>query len=120
MMDLVLVKRDANIYIYGVRGVWVQLLGVHGACIQVILVLHDCIWNSPIASLILPAFNDTGSLGFPHWVTASHFLVGNRKGELKPTTFSLLLLFHIFLSFLEQSVVGRWRVGGGLQMPSGP
>ena len=29
----------------------------------------------------------------PPWVTASRFLAGNREAELKPTTFSLLLLF---------------------------
>ena len=36
----------------------------------------------------------------PPWVTASHFLAGNRETEQKPTTFSSLLLFRVFLSFL--------------------
>ena len=36
----------------------------------------------------------------PPWVTAFHFLVGNKVAELKLTTFSSLLLFSIFLSFL--------------------
>ena len=36
----------------------------------------------------------------PPWVTASCFLVGNWEAELKPLTFSSLLLFHFFLSFL--------------------
>ena len=34
------------------------------------------------------------------WVIASHFLVGNREAELKPTTYFSLLLFSDFLSFL--------------------
>ena len=56
--------------------------------------------------LVLPAFNDTGSLvGWhiplvPPWVTASRFLAGNRETELNPITFSSLLLFRVFLSFL--------------------
>ena len=36
----------------------------------------------------------------PPWVTAFRFFAGNREAELKPTTFSSLLLFHIFLSLL--------------------
>ena len=32
---------------------------------RVILVLHESIWNAPTDSLVLPAFNDTGFLGFP-------------------------------------------------------
>ena len=57
-----------------------------------------------------PNLDDTGSLcSPPHqvvysliqpWVTVSHFLVGNMEAELKHTTFSSLLLFHVFLSFL--------------------
>ena len=52
----------------------------------------------------------TDSLGFPlrhfvdpllpPWVTTSGFLVGNREHELKSTTFSSLLFFLVFLSFL--------------------
>ena len=77
---------------------------------RVILVLCECIWSAPMILLVLPAFDDTSSLGcpcvgwsiplLPPWVTASHFLVGNREAELKPTTFSGLLLFCVFLSFL--------------------
>ena len=70
----------------------VQIFGVEGAR-ALILILHECIRNA--ASLALPAFDDTGSLGFhpscfmvPPWVTASRFLVGNREAELKLTTFS--------------------------------
>ena len=63
--------------------------------------------------IVLPTFDDTGSLGspprqdlyppgtmVPSWVTASPFLAGNREDELKPTTFSLLLLFRVFISSL--------------------
>ena len=35
----------------------------------------------------------------PSWVTASRFLAWNREAELKPITFSSLLLFCVFLSF---------------------
>ena len=52
--------------VYGVGGVWVQLLGVQGACI--ILVLRECIWNAAAVSLVLPAFDDTGSLSSPYQV----------------------------------------------------
>ena len=54
--------------------------------------------------------DDTGSLSspprqvvfpprsmVPPWMIASRFLVGNRKADLNPTTFSSLLLFRIFL-----------------------
>ena len=34
-------------------------------------------------------------------VIASHFLLGNRETDLKPTTFSSLLLFNVFLSFFS-------------------
>ena len=53
-----------TIYILG-GGVWVQLLGGQGACTCVILVLCECIWNVPAVSLVLPAFDNTGSLGSP-------------------------------------------------------
>ena len=68
--------------------------------------LRECIWKGSAVSLVLPAFDDTGSLGFPPrqevyppgsmvplWVTASLFFAGNMEAELKPTTFSSLLLF---------------------------
>ena len=91
-------------------GVLVQLLGGQGARAHVILVLRECIWNATTLLLVLPAFEDIGSLprqvvyppGFmaAPWMTTFHFLVGNREAELKPTTFSSLLLFCDFLSFL--------------------
>ena len=46
-------------------GVWVQLLGVQGGPACVILVLRECIWNAPEVSLVVPAFDDTSSLGSP-------------------------------------------------------
>ena len=52
-------------YIYGVGGVWVQLLEGQGPRARVILVLRERIWNAPAVSLVLPAFNDTGSMGSP-------------------------------------------------------
>ena len=36
--------------------------GSQGAHTHVILVLHECIWNAPAVLLVLPAFDDTGSL----------------------------------------------------------
>ena len=66
----------------------VRLLRGQGACARVIVVLRECIWNASPVSLGLPAFDDTGS----------RFLAGNTKAELKPTTFSSLLLFRVFLS----------------------
>ena len=38
--------------------------GIQGARYRVII-LRECIWNAPAVSLVLPAFDDTGSLGFP-------------------------------------------------------
>ena len=83
---------------------------VRGAHARVILVLGECIWNEPAVSLVFPAFDDSGTLGSPPrqvvyplvalWVTASCFLTVNREAELKPTTFSSLLLSRVFLSFL--------------------
>ena len=92
---------------------WVQLCRGPRARACVILVLRECIWNAPTASLVFPDFDDIGSLGYslsqvvypplsmiPPWVTSSRFLAENREAELKPTTFSSLLLFLVFLSFL--------------------
>ena len=50
---------------HGVGGVWVQLLGDQVVRARVILVLHECIWNAPVVSLVLPVFDSTGSLGSP-------------------------------------------------------
>ena len=57
-------------------------------------------------SLIKPAFRAILHAGWfiensvSTLVTASLFLAGNREAELNPTTFSSLLLFRVFLSFL--------------------
>ena len=80
---------------------------------RVILVLRECIRNAPVVSLVLPTFDDAGSLGSPPlqvvyplgstvtpWATASRFLAGNMEAELKSTTFSSLLAFRDVLSFL--------------------
>ena len=45
--------------------VWVRLLGIQGPRARVILVLRECMWNVPEVSIVLPAFNDTGSLVYP-------------------------------------------------------
>ena len=50
---------------YGLGGVWVHLLEGRGACARIILVLRKCVWNAPLVSLVLPAFDDAGSLGSP-------------------------------------------------------
>ena len=95
------------IYIYGMGGVWAQLLGGgQGARAPVILALREYFWNAPEDSLVLPAFDDIGSLGSPPhrvvyplgppWGIASRFLAGNREAELKPTIFSSLLIFPVF------------------------
>ena len=83
--------------------------GGEGARALIILVLHECTWNAAAVSLVLPAFDDTGSIGSPPhhmvyppgsmvplWVTASYFLAGNREAELNLTTLSSLLLFRVF------------------------
>ena len=68
----------------------------------VIFVLRECIWNAPLLSLVLPAFDNTGSLGslpcrviYPLGSTLGGCLLlppaGNREVELKPTPFSSLL-----------------------------
>ena len=48
---------------------WLELFGFNGwgvkGCDRVILVLRECIWNAPAVSLVLPAFDDIGSLGSP-------------------------------------------------------
>ena len=61
------IKIHAYIYIYmcGEGGGCVQLLGGQGARAHVIHVLRECIWNAPAFSLVLPAFENTGSLGSP-------------------------------------------------------
>ena len=80
-------------------GVWVQLLEGQDARARVIFVLCEGIWNAPAVLLLLPAFDDTGSLGqvvyppgsmVPPWMTASRFLSGNSEAELQPSAFSSL------------------------------
>ena len=51
-------------YYYGV-GVWVQILRGQGARACFTLALREWIWNAPVISLILPAYDNTGSLGYP-------------------------------------------------------
>ena len=86
-------------------------VGGQGVRIRVILFVRECIWNTVVVLLGLPTFDDTDFLGYPpRWViyhpsgstlvTASRFLPGNRELELKPTTFSSLLLFSVFPSLL--------------------
>ena len=73
--------------------------------------------------ILFSAFDDNGSLGYPPCrvdyrqpvsilVTASHFTERNMEAELKPTTFSSLLLFRCFLfplilytNFLINSII---------------
>ena len=80
---------------YGVRVFWDKFWG---SSARIILVLRGCICNAPAVSLVLPAFDDTTSQSYPPryvvyhptvstLVTASLFLAGNNKDELKPTTF---------------------------------
>ena len=86
------------IHIYIERECWLNCLGVKRPTLM-LFSLWECLWNAPVFSLVLPAFYDTISLG-SILVTTSRFPTGNREAELKPTTFSLLLLFRVFLFFL--------------------
>ena len=74
------------------------MLEGQGARTHVILVLCESIRNAPEVSLVLPNFDDNGSLGFmvPPRMNASCFFMGNREAELKPTTFCSLLVFSVF------------------------
>ena len=62
-------------------GVWVQLLGDQVARARVILVLRECIWNAPAFLLVLPAFEDTGSLGSPPRQVVYSRLNGSTLGD---------------------------------------
>ena len=53
-----------GIYIWGAGSLGL-IVGGQGACIHVILILCECIWNAPMVLLVLPTFDNTGSLGFP-------------------------------------------------------
>ena len=98
----------------GLGRVWVPFFGrVRGPALILFLFYVNISWNAPAISLVLPAFDDIGSLGSPSrqvfypsgsrvppWMTASCFLAENREVYLKPITFSSLLLFRVFMSFL--------------------
>ena len=59
--------------------------------------------SSSLRRYRLPGFSSvSGGLSsrFPPWVTASCYIAGNREAKLKPNTFSSLLFFLVFLSFL--------------------
>ena len=89
-----------------------SIVGGSRACPCIILVLYECTWNSPAVSLILQAFENTGSLGSPPHQVVYPCLNGsslgdcfplhcwNREAELKvkTTTFSSLLLLSLSLS----------------------
>ena len=105
-------RTTENIYIWD-GGSLVSNVGGLGPPACVSIVLCECMRNAPAVSLFLPAFHDTVSLGsplrqvvypinymVPPWLTTSRFLAGNRVAELKPTIFSSLLHFRVFLSFL--------------------
>ena len=92
-------------HVYGIGG------RVQGTRDRVILVVRGYISNAlVVVPLGLLTLDDTGSLGYPpRWVvyrplvstlvTVSRLFAGNRETELKPTYFSSLLHFSVFLSF---------------------
>ena len=93
----------------------VSLAGDPAGSAVVILVVPKCTWNALMALLGLPTFDDTDSLCYlPRsviyrpslsiLVTASTFIAGNREAKLKPTTFSSLLFFRVFLPFIFSSL----------------
>ena len=47
-------------------------MGLLGARGHVILVLRECIWNELVVPLVLPIFDDTGSLDYPPHRVAYH------------------------------------------------
>ena len=82
-------------------------MGGQGARDRVVLVVCGYIWNALVVLLRLLTFDGTGFLGYPlrrvvyrqsvsTLVAASHSLAGNREADLKPSTFSSLLLFCFF------------------------
>ena len=87
------------------------MLEGRGSRVRAILVLLEYIWKASAVSLVFPAFDEIGSLGSPSrqvlyplvpaWVTAFHFLAGNREAELKPTTLSSIYfsMFSCLSSF---------------------
>ena len=78
------------------------------ACAQVMLVLSGCISDTPAVSLVFLGYDSASSPGYPPrrlvygllvstLGAVSFFLVGNRKTELNPATFSSVLLVHVFI-----------------------
>ena len=96
--------RICNIYIWGVGGSGGPRSGY--SCFTWMYLE----WPRPKISLVPPTFDDTGSMGFPPCQVfcppgstlgdCLPFPCRNREAELKPTTFSSLLHFRDFLSFL--------------------
>ena len=61
------------IYVFnGVEGAWVQLLEDQGPAF-VLFLFYANVSNAPAVSLVVPAFDDTGSLGDPPcWLVYPH------------------------------------------------
>ena len=69
-----------------------SITGGQGDHAHIILVLCEYIWNASVVSLVLQAFDDTGSLSFPthrvvyplvlSWMTTSCFLAVSREADL--------------------------------------
>ena len=51
----------SSYYLISERGSVGSIVGGSVALVVVILVLRECIWNSPAVSFVLPPFDDTGS-----------------------------------------------------------
>ena len=75
-------RKGKKNYIYGVGESGFNCWGGQRACGRVILLLSECIWNASVISLVLPAFDDNGSLGYPpRWVVYPR---GFHHGWLSP------------------------------------
>ena len=80
------INEDLVIYIYIYMG-WggesgFNCLGVKVLALLLFLFLCEYIWNEPVVSLVLPAFDDTGSLSSPpHQVVWFH---GSTLGDYLP------------------------------------
>ena len=66
--------------------------------------------QTSLLQAFLHVINLFHSIQVPPWVTASCFLARNREAELKPTTFSSLLLFCVFLSFIFSQPPQRYTI----------
>ena len=81
LIIIIIILTIIYIYIYGLEESGFICRG-HGARVCVILVLREYIWNVPAVSFVLPAFDDTGSLGFsPRPVVCS---LGSTLGDCLP------------------------------------